>query len=80
MNARIVNDIAALIREIDPDNMLIPSDLGTDLAPHLGRYGLDSAQRRRAARFIAQAIPDRDWVAVDLAELIVAEFNLRDAS
>lgn len=72
----LINEIAQHIRDIDPDNMLIPTDLGEDLSPHLKAYGLSRSQRQRVGRFLAGADPDRRLAPRDLAELIVDEFHL----
>ncbi len=83
--ARTVNDIAAIIRDYDPDGItLAPSDLANRIAVELRRRGLVSTEEQEnAIEDFAYDCMGRPGVgqrklimAQSLAELIVAEFNL----
>lgn len=72
---RTVHDLAALIREIDGDNLMSPVDLGATLASRLcvfhgDLYAVD------VIAFVERTNSDKRMGAGKLAELIVAEFDL----
>ncbi len=73
-----INDIAALIREVDGDNKLSPKDLGWAIAAPVTN-GVEDLEPIEVARFVELTNPDKRLGAGALAELIVAEFNLGDA-
>ena len=75
MTARTINDIAALIREVDPDNRKNPAALGAVLASRLVAFYGDLYAADIIA-FVARTNPDKQMGAGALAELIVAEFNM----
>jgi hypothetical protein len=75
MTARLVNDIAAIIREVDGDNKLSPADLGATLATRLIPFYSDLYAEDVIA-FVERANPDKRMGAGRLAELLVAEFDL----
>ena len=75
MNVKTVNDIAAMIREVDGDNTLTARDLGYAVA---GFLVLGKTYRPIAdvVAFVERANPDKRLSAGSLAELLVAEFEL----
>ncbi|MGK5682426.1 hypothetical protein [Actinoplanes sp. URMC 104] len=75
--ARILDDIAATIRELDdPEDGLSAVELGELLSHHLPAYGLERHRKPEVAPFVARTNPDKRVGAGHLAELIVAEFDL----
>ena len=75
MTFNVINDIAAMIREVDGGNKLTPHELGVALTDTLGRrpYRVDSGD---LIHFLKRTNPDKRMGAGRLAELIVAEFRL----
>ncbi|MET0416656.1 MAG: hypothetical protein ABW022_11615 [Actinoplanes sp.] len=76
---RTVDDIAAHIREVDPDNKAHPADLGDDIARFLiPGFPLTAlaARTEEVKDFVFYRNRDKQLDAGRLAELIVAEFDL----
>jgi hypothetical protein len=74
MTARTVDDIAALIREVDGDNTMDSNVLGQKVAERILPVG--DIRVADMAGFIGWTNPDKTLGAGALAELIVAEFDL----
>ncbi len=77
ITARTVNDIAAVIREIDGDNQMPAFQLGREIAWH--ERAPRSLARILAAdisSFVARTNADKMCTPERLAELLVAEFDL----
>ncbi len=74
MTARTVDDIAALIREVDSDNAMDSNVLGRKVAERLLPAG--DVRINDMAGFIGWTNPDKTMGAGALAELIVDEFDL----
>ena len=80
MTARLVNDLAEVIREIDPDNQRPVQELSAQLATRLvAFYGADELYAEDVVAFVERTDPDKQMSASHLAELIVAEFDLDGA-
>ncbi len=80
MTARLVNDIAEVIREIDGDNRKPIQELSAQLATRLVTfYGDDVLYAEDVVAFVERTNPDKTMGAGALAELIVAEFDLDEA-
>ncbi len=76
---RIVNDLAAIIREADGNNRLRPEPLAMSIEDGLQDLDIYTVEWKPLAAFIARTNPDKTLSVRALAELIVAEFNLGDA-
>ncbi|GAA0494182.1 hypothetical protein Ade02nite_20590 [Paractinoplanes deccanensis] len=63
-----IHDLVNLIRDVDGDNSLSSYELGLELYYRLGVTGV--------VGFVERTNPDKRLGAGQLAELIVAEFNL----
>jgi hypothetical protein len=70
-----VQALAGLIRQVDGDNTLSATDLGHELA---GKFPPFFANQHGAAlvAFVERTNPDKTLGAGQLAELILAEFDL----
>jgi hypothetical protein len=81
MTARVVTDIAEVIREIDPDNRLPLAELSATLTNRLiAFYGDADLFAADIVAFVERTNPDKRLGAGALAELIVAEFDLDGAT
>ncbi len=75
MTTRTADALAGIIRAVDGDNTLSAGDLGWEIATRvcpsrLDLYGTDFV------KFVERTNPDKAMGAGQLAELIVAEFDL----
>jgi len=75
MSARTEIDIADMIREVDGDNRMSPTNLGATLASRLCVFYSD-LEVTDVIEFVERTNPDKQMGAGRLAELIVAEFDL----
>lgn len=71
----VIDAMAGLIRQVDEDNTLTPTDLGEAIAMKLPPF-YTSLRGRDLIAFVERINPDKTMGAGHLAELIVAEFNL----
>lgn len=74
-----INALAGLIRQVDADNTLAPTDLGEALAAKLPPF-FQTRHSRDLVAFVERTNPDKTMGAGALAELIVAEFELDEAA
>lgn len=75
--SNIVNDIAAVIRQMDGDNTMQPRTLGVKVATALSLSRADCFDKAvPIVAFVERTNPDKTLGAGALAELIVAEFDL----
>lgn len=73
----VINDIAAVIREVDGDNTMPPRTLGVKIATALSLRRADCFDRAvPIVQFVERTNPDKRIGAGHLAELIAAEFDL----
>jgi hypothetical protein len=81
MTARVVTDIAEVIREIDPDNRLPLAELSATLTNRLITfYGDEDLFAADIVAFVERTNWDKQLGAGALAELIVAEFGLDEVA
>jgi hypothetical protein len=71
--------LAGIIRQIDGDNTLSPTDLGEAIAMKLPPF-YQTLRGRDLIAFVERTNPDKRLGASRLAELIVAEFDLDEES
>lgn len=77
MISHIVNDLAEFIRRVDGDNKLPAEELSAALANHLiDAFGHERVFASDVVEFVERTNPDKAMGAGQLAELIVAEFQL----
>ncbi len=75
-----VNNIASLIRKVDGDNQMELPEFSATLTRRLvDWYGHDRLFGSEVVEFIERSNPDKRMGAGQLAELIVAEFDLGEA-
>jgi hypothetical protein len=81
MTARLINDIAEVIREIDGDNKLSAHELswGVVSDPRMA-HRFAGVRLGDLTAFVERTNPDKTMGAGALAELIVAEFDLNQVS
>lgn len=76
-----VNDIAAIIREIDGNNQMPLPEFSATLTNRLvAFYGHDALFASEVVEFVERTNPDKRLGAGALAELIVAEFGLDEVA
>lgn len=81
---KTINDLAAMIRQVDSDNTMSAAALGRRIGWYLADlYDVEDMDARSASvgevvAFVERTNPDKQLGAGRLAELIVAEFNLED--
>ena len=71
----IIDDIAQQIRIVDGGNTMTARDLGIAIAPSV-TTGLADLECDDVVAFVERTNPDKAMGAGQLAELIVAEFDL----
>lgn len=77
MGALLVDRIAQLIHKVDGGNTLTAHDLGKELAVSVSLKG-NGVHPLNVVAFVEHTNPDKAMGAGQLAELIVAEFDLED--
>lgn len=81
MTTNVIDDIAAVIREVDGDNTMPPRTLGVKIATALSLKRADCFDRAvPIVEFVERTNPDKRMGAGHLADLIAAEFNLTHAA
>ena len=71
----VTDAMAGIIRQVDGDNTLTPTDLGEAIAMKLPPF-YTTTRGRDLIAFVERSNPNKRLVAGALAELIVAEFDL----
>ncbi len=75
MTTKTIDAMAGIIRQVDGDNLLSPTDLGEAVAMKLPPF-YTTLRGRDLIAFVERTNPDKRMGAGQLAELIVAEFRL----
>ncbi len=78
MPHNVIAAMAGLIRQVDGDNRLSPTELGEAIVAKMPPSFQDN-RGRDMADYISWINPDKQMGAGRLAELIVAEFDLDEA-
>jgi hypothetical protein len=75
MTTTAMDALAGIIRQVDGNNALSPTDLGWEIASKMPPFFLNG-YGQALADFVERTNPDKRMGAGRLAELIVAEFRL----
>lgn len=77
MTITVTDALAGIIRQVDNDNTMPASSLGREIAwHHCAPKSLARTSAADVAAFVERTNPDKRMGAGELAELIVAEFDL----
>jgi hypothetical protein len=79
MPTNVIDAMAGIIRQVDGDNTLPPTELGEAITAKLPPF-FAAKHGYRLVAFIERTNPDKAMGAGALAELIVAEFQLDEVA